>query len=185
MNDLPRSRTQLPGWWPTFDLRRDPGRADRCPPVDAGFSSASRWAARHSRGAARSSSWHGTGTRAGRTGRPRRPHARAGDAAFRQRHARPQLRVRRRPPGQLSHPAAAWCPAALAIGRRTILTCARSARHRRGVRTYTRIGVLCAAPGYRRGNHPHAQLAPFGAAAVVAKMRNYDAEQTLHRCPSQ
>ncbi|MBC3191814.1 MmgE/PrpD family protein [Pseudonocardia sp. C8] len=80
-----------------------------------------------------------------------------------------------------SHPGSCVVSAALAIGEEDDLTLREVLLGIvAGYETYTRIGVLAAPELLERGNHPHAQLAPFGAAAVVAKMRNYDAEQTLH-----
>ncbi|MFS4108561.1 MULTISPECIES: MmgE/PrpD family protein [unclassified Streptomyces] len=49
-----------------------------------------------------------------------------------------------------------------------------------GYEVYTRIGVLAAPDLLERGFHPHAVLSAFGAAAVVAKMRGLDEEQTTH-----
>lgn len=49
-----------------------------------------------------------------------------------------------------------------------------------GYEVYTRIGVLAAPELLERGFHPHALLSNFGAAAVVAKMRGLDLEQTTH-----
>jgi 2-methylcitrate dehydratase PrpD len=49
-----------------------------------------------------------------------------------------------------------------------------------GYEVYTRIGVLAAPDLLRRGFHPHAVLSNFGAAAVAAKLRGFDAQTTLH-----
>ena len=49
-----------------------------------------------------------------------------------------------------------------------------------GYEAYTRIGVLAAPDLLELGYHPHAMLSPFGAAAVVARMRGFDAERTTH-----
>jgi 2-methylcitrate dehydratase PrpD len=49
-----------------------------------------------------------------------------------------------------------------------------------GYEVYARIGVLAAPDLMRRGFHPASALASFGAAAVAAKLRNFDAETTLH-----
>ncbi|AVH94177.1 MULTISPECIES: MmgE/PrpD family protein [Streptomyces] len=49
-----------------------------------------------------------------------------------------------------------------------------------GYEIYTRIGVLAAPELLERGFHPHAVLSNLGAAAVVAKMRGFDLERTIH-----
>lgn len=49
-----------------------------------------------------------------------------------------------------------------------------------GYEVYARIGVLAAPDLLKRGFHPHAVLSNFGAAAVAAKLRRFDAETTLH-----
>ncbi|MFD6372364.1 MmgE/PrpD family protein [Streptomyces roseolus] len=49
-----------------------------------------------------------------------------------------------------------------------------------GYEVYTRIGVLAAPHLLERGFHPHAVLSNFGAAAVVAKMRGFDTDRTVH-----
>ncbi|MCD2197662.1 MmgE/PrpD family protein [Actinomycetospora endophytica] len=80
-----------------------------------------------------------------------------------------------------SHPGSTVVSAALAIGEedgasmRDVLLGIVA-----GYEAYTRVGVLAAPDLLERGFHPHALLAPFGAAAVVARMRGFDAEQTTH-----
>lgn len=49
-----------------------------------------------------------------------------------------------------------------------------------GYEVYARLGVLGAPHLMQRGFHPAAMLASFGAAAVTAKLRKFDAETTLH-----
>lgn len=49
-----------------------------------------------------------------------------------------------------------------------------------GYEVYARIGVLAAPQLMQRGFHPAGVLAAFGAAAVSAKLRGFDAETTLH-----
>lgn len=80
-----------------------------------------------------------------------------------------------------SHPGSCVVSTALAIGeedgatmREVLLGIVA------GYEAYTRIGVLAAPDLLERGFHPHALLSPFGAAATVAKMRGFDAEQTTH-----
>jgi 2-methylcitrate dehydratase PrpD len=80
-----------------------------------------------------------------------------------------------------SHPGSCVIPAALAIGEELganleeVVTAMVA-----GYEVYTRIGVLAAPDLLRRGFHPHAVLSNFGAAAVAAKLRRFDAETTLH-----
>lgn len=80
-----------------------------------------------------------------------------------------------------SHPGSCVIPAALAIGEELgsnleeVVTAMVA-----GYEVYTRIGVLAAPDLLRRGFHPHAVLSNFGAAAVAAKLRKFDAETTLH-----
>lgn len=80
-----------------------------------------------------------------------------------------------------SHPGSCVIPAALAIGEELgssledVITALVA-----GYEVYTRIGVLAAPDLLRRGFHPHAVLSNFGAAAVAAKLRGFDAETTLH-----
>ncbi|MEW2318219.1 MmgE/PrpD family protein [Streptomyces bauhiniae] len=80
-----------------------------------------------------------------------------------------------------SHPGSCVVPTALAVGeeigasmREVLLGIVA------GYEVYTRIGVLAAPELLELGFHPHALLSTFGAAAVVAKMRGLDVEQTLH-----
>lgn len=80
-----------------------------------------------------------------------------------------------------SHPGSCVIPAAFAIGEELnstfgeVLTAIAA-----GYEVYTRIGVLAAPDLLKRGFHPHAVLSVFGAAAVAAKLRKFDAETTLH-----
>lgn len=80
-----------------------------------------------------------------------------------------------------SHPGSCVIPAALAIGEELgssleeVITALVA-----GYEVYTRIGVLAAPELLRRGFHPHAVLSNFGAAAVAAKLRKFDAETTQH-----
>lgn len=80
-----------------------------------------------------------------------------------------------------SHPGSCVIPAALAIGEELgssledVITALVA-----GYEVYTRIGVLAAPELLRRGFHPHAVLSNFGAAAVAAKLRGFDARTTLH-----
>ncbi|MCO5397868.1 MmgE/PrpD family protein [Ralstonia soli] len=80
-----------------------------------------------------------------------------------------------------SHPGSCVIPAALAIGEdlgaslEEVITAMVA-----GYEVYTRIGVLAAPDLLKRGFHPHAVLSTFGAAAVAAKLRKFDAETTLH-----
>ena len=79
----------------------------------------------------------------------------------------------------LSHPGSAVVSAALAVGEDIRATLRQVIEGIvAGYETYTRIGTLAAPHLLRRGFHPHAVLAPFGAAAVVAKMRGFDVETT-------
>ncbi|MES2484130.1 MAG: MmgE/PrpD family protein [Pseudomonadota bacterium] len=80
-----------------------------------------------------------------------------------------------------SHPGSCVIPAAFAIGEELgstlgeVLTAIVT-----GYEVYTRIGMLAAPDLLRRGFHPHAVLSTFGATAVAAKLRNFDADTTLH-----
>ena len=80
-----------------------------------------------------------------------------------------------------SHPGSCVIPAAFAIGQELdstlgeVLTAIVA-----GYEVYTRIGLLLAPDLLQRGYHPHAVLSNFGAAAVAAKLRGFDAENTLH-----
>lgn len=80
-----------------------------------------------------------------------------------------------------SHPGSCVIPAALAIGEEIgasleeVITAIVA-----GYEVYTRIGMLAAPDLLKRGFHPHGVLSNFGAAAVAAKLRKFDAETTLH-----
>ncbi|MFF7055135.1 MmgE/PrpD family protein [Achromobacter spanius] len=80
-----------------------------------------------------------------------------------------------------SHPGSCVIPAALAIGEELgssledIITAMVA-----GYEVYTRIGLLASPDLLQRGYHPHCTLSNFGAAAVAAKLRGFDAETTLH-----
>lgn len=80
-----------------------------------------------------------------------------------------------------SHPGSCVVSAALAIGEelgssmREVVTGIVA-----GYEVYTRIGNLAAPELLERGFHPHGLLSNFGAAAVVAKMRGFDFETTVH-----
>ncbi|GAB3150392.1 MmgE/PrpD family protein [Amycolatopsis stemonae] len=80
-----------------------------------------------------------------------------------------------------SHPGSCVVSAALAVGEelgvtmREVLTGIVA-----GYEVYTRIGNLAAPELLERGFHPHGLLANFGAAAVVATMRGFDVDTTVH-----
>ncbi|MFT3721080.1 MmgE/PrpD family protein [Pseudorhodoferax sp.] len=80
-----------------------------------------------------------------------------------------------------SHPGSCVIPAALAIGEELgssleeVITAMVA-----GYEVYARLGVLAAPELLQRGFHPHGTLSNFGAAAVAAKLRGFDAETTLH-----
>ncbi|KAF0964824.1 MmgE/PrpD family protein [Rhodococcus sp. T7] len=80
-----------------------------------------------------------------------------------------------------SHPGSCVVSAALAVGEelgatmREVITGIVA-----GYEVYTRIGNLAAPQLLERGFHPHGLLSNFGAAAVVAKMRGFDVETTVH-----
>lgn len=80
-----------------------------------------------------------------------------------------------------SHPGSCVIPAALAIGEELgasleeVITAMVA-----GYEVYARIGVLVSPDLLKRGFHPHGTLSNFGAAAVAAKLRKFDAETTLH-----
>ncbi len=80
-----------------------------------------------------------------------------------------------------SHPGSCVVAAALALGTeidlpmREVITAIVA-----GYEAYTRIGNLAAPDLLTRGFQPHAALSVFGAAAVVAKLRGFDAETTLN-----
>ncbi|WP_321801866.1 MmgE/PrpD family protein [Caballeronia sp. J97] len=79
-----------------------------------------------------------------------------------------------------SHPGSCVIPAALAIGEELgssleeVITAMVA-----GYEVYARIGLLAAPDLLQRGFHPHCTLSNFGAAAVAAKLRGFDAETTL------
>lgn len=80
-----------------------------------------------------------------------------------------------------SHPGSCVIPAAFAIGEELGSTLQEViVALVAGYEVYTRIGVLAAPDLLKRGFHPHAVLSNFGAAAVAAKLRGFDAETTLH-----
>jgi 2-methylcitrate dehydratase PrpD len=80
-----------------------------------------------------------------------------------------------------SHPGSCVVPTALALGEelgstlQEVITAMVA-----GYEVYTRIGKLAMPEILKRGFHPHALLSNFGAAAVTAKLRGFDAETTLH-----
>lgn len=80
-----------------------------------------------------------------------------------------------------SHPGSCVIPAALAIGEELgssleeVVTAMVA-----GYEVYARLGVLAQPDLLQRGYHPHCTLSNFGAAAVAAKLRGFDAETTLH-----
>jgi 2-methylcitrate dehydratase PrpD len=80
-----------------------------------------------------------------------------------------------------SHPGSCVIPAALAIGEELgssleeVITAMVA-----GYEVYARLGVLAQPDLLQRGYHPHCTLSNFGAAAVAAKLRGFDAETTLH-----
>jgi len=80
-----------------------------------------------------------------------------------------------------SHPGCCVVPAAIAIAEETGATLEEVIEAIVvGYEVYTRIGCLAAPELLRRGYHPAAVLSTFGAAAVAAKLRGFDAETTLH-----
>ncbi|TCK25746.1 2-methylcitrate dehydratase PrpD [Pseudonocardia endophytica] len=80
-----------------------------------------------------------------------------------------------------SHPGSCVVSTALAIGEQDGLTLRDVLLGVvAGYEAYTRIGVLAAPDLLETGYHPHAMLSPFGAAAVVARMRGFDVERTTH-----
>jgi len=80
-----------------------------------------------------------------------------------------------------SHPGSCVIPAALAIGEELDATLEQVVTAMvAGYEVYARIGTLAAPELLRRGFHPHCVLSNFGAAAVAAKLRGFDAETTLH-----
>lgn len=80
-----------------------------------------------------------------------------------------------------SHPGSCVIPAALAIGEELGSTLEEVVTAMvAGYEVYTRIGLLASPELLQRGYHPHGTLSNFGAAAVAAKLRGFDAETTLH-----
>lgn len=80
-----------------------------------------------------------------------------------------------------SHPGSCVVPAALAMGDELGSTMGDVLLGIvAGYEVYTRIGILAAPELLERGYHPHAMLSNFGAAAVVAKMRGFDVDTTIH-----
>lgn len=79
----------------------------------------------------------------------------------------------------LSHPGSAVVSAALAVGEDIGATLGQVIEGIvAGYEIYTRIGTLAAPDLLVRGFHPHAVLAPFGAAAVYARMHGFDLDTT-------
>jgi 2-methylcitrate dehydratase PrpD len=80
-----------------------------------------------------------------------------------------------------SHPGSCAVATAVAVGEEVgatldeVVTAALM-----GYEVYARLGVLAAPDLIQRGFHPAGVLASFGAAAVVARLRRFDAETTLH-----
>ncbi|MDR5653293.1 MmgE/PrpD family protein [Ruixingdingia sedimenti] len=80
-----------------------------------------------------------------------------------------------------SHPGSCVVPAALAVGEEMGATMREVLEGIvAGYEVYTRIGILAAPELLERGFHPHAVLSNFGAAAVVARMRRFSLERTVH-----
>lgn len=81
----------------------------------------------------------------------------------------------------LSHPGSCVVPAALAVGEEDNVSVGQVLEAIvAGYEVYTRIGTLASPDLLVHGFHPHSVLSPFGAAAVVAKLRGFDAETTGH-----
>jgi len=79
-----------------------------------------------------------------------------------------------------SHPGSCVIPAAFALGEELGATLGEVITALvAGYEVYARIGMLAAPDLLKRGYHPHAVLSNFGAAAVAAKLRHFDAETTL------
>jgi 2-methylcitrate dehydratase PrpD len=80
-----------------------------------------------------------------------------------------------------SHPGSCAVATAVAVGEEVGATLDEVvAAILMGYEVYARIGCLAAPDLMRRGFHPASVLASFGAAAVTAKLRKFDAETTLH-----
>jgi len=80
-----------------------------------------------------------------------------------------------------SHPGSCAVATAMAVGEEVGATLDEVvAAILMGYEVYARIGVLGAPELMQRGFHPASMLAAFGAAAICAKLRKFDAETTLH-----
>ncbi|QKS00614.1 MmgE/PrpD family protein [Sphingomonas sp. CL5.1] len=80
-----------------------------------------------------------------------------------------------------AHPGCCVVPVALAVSEETGATLEEMVVALvAGYEIYVRIGYLCSPALLNRGWQPHSVLANFGAAAVAAKLRRLDAEQTSH-----
>ena len=80
-----------------------------------------------------------------------------------------------------SHPGSCAVATAIAVGEEVGASLDETvAAILMGYEVYARIGVLAAPDLMQRGYHPASMLASFGAAAVSAKLRGFDAETTLH-----
>jgi 2-methylcitrate dehydratase PrpD len=80
-----------------------------------------------------------------------------------------------------SHPGSCAVATAVAVGEEVGATLEEVvAATLMGYEVYARIGVLAAPEMMQRGFHPANMLASFGAAAICAKLRGFDAETTLH-----
>ncbi|CAM4137381.1 MmgE/PrpD family protein [Bordetella tumbae] len=80
-----------------------------------------------------------------------------------------------------SHPGSCAVATAVAVGEETGATLGEAVSAiLMGYEVYARIGVLAAPDLIQRGFHPASVLASFGAAAVCAKLRQFDDETTLH-----
>lgn len=80
-----------------------------------------------------------------------------------------------------SHPGCCVVPVSLAIGEEADASMGDVLLGLvAGYEVYTGIGMIAAQQLLERGFHPHAMLANFGAAAVVAKMRGFDLATTMH-----
>ncbi len=80
-----------------------------------------------------------------------------------------------------SHPGSCVVSAAMAIGQEIDASMEQViVALVAGYETYTRIGNLAAPDLLKMGFQPHAVLSVFGAAAVAAKLRGFDEEQTHH-----
>ncbi len=80
-----------------------------------------------------------------------------------------------------SHPGSCVVSAAMAIGQELDASMEQViVALIAGYEAYTRIGNLAAPELLKMGFQPHCVLSVFGAAAVAAKLRGFDEEQTLH-----